>query len=401
MIETLGAQGDGVTADGVYVPFTLPGERVRYTASGHRGRLEMVVDPVTARQRPACPHFETCGGCSLQHAEDALIAAWKRTLVQKALASRGIEEVEVRETETSPPGARRRVVLTGTRTKKGAALGFHAPGSDRIVPIEACPVSVPAIADALPRLSELVQIGASRKGEIRVAITVSDAGLDVSVTGGKPIEGPVYGQLVAVAAITDLARLTWNGEPVVTRRPAVHKMGSASVLPPPGGFLQATRHGEDVLVRAVRSVIGEAALVADLFAGCGTFSLPLAEASEVLAVDTEAPALAALDRAWRDAEGLKRIATEPRDLYRRPILARQFKGIEAAVIDPPRQGARAQVDEIAASDIGRVAMVSCNPATFARDARALIDAGFTLDWVQPVDQFRWSSHVELAAGFTR
>lgn len=400
-IETLGAQGDGVTGAGVYIPQTLPGERVAFTPAGHRGRLESVLAASEARIEPVCRHFGTCGGCSMQHAEDALIAGWKRTLVISALASRGIEGVEVRETVTSPPASRRRVTVTGTRTRKGSTLGFHEQGSDRIVDVEECAVADPAIVAVLPKLKELIQHGASRKGELRLTVTATPAGLDVAVTGGKPVEGPLYGQLVAVAAIADLARLTWNGETVVARRPPGLQMGRVLVVPPPGGFLQATAHGEAALAKAVAEAVGDAALTLDLFAGCGTFALRLAEKSEVLAIDSEADAMAALDKAWRGAEGLKRIETEARDLFRRPLLARQMTGIDAAVMDPPRQGARSQAEELARSEIARIAMVSCNPATFARDARTLIDGGYRLAWVQPVDQFRWSPHVELAAAFER
>ena len=405
VIESLGAQGDGVTAEGVFVPFALPGERVRLTASGHRARLDAVLRRTPERAEPPCPHFGSCGGCALQHASDRLLADWKRDLVGRALASRGIEGVDIRATATSPPGSRRRATFAARRTRKGALVGFHAAGSDEIVAVTACPVSDPALVAALPALAELAEIGASRKGALRLTVTAGERGLDVAVEGGKPVEGPMYGELVAIAATRDLARLSWEGEPLVTRRQPVHRFGRAWVAPPPGGFLQATREGEAALVAAMREAVGGtvvgAGRVADLFAGSGTFALSLAETAELLAADADAQALAALDTGWRGAEGLRRITTERRDLLHRPLLARQLAAFDAVVFDPPRAGARAQVQQLALSPVPRIGAVSCNPATFARDARTLIDGGYRLDWVLPVDQFRWSSHVELAAAFSR
>ena len=400
-IESLGAHGDGVTAEGVYIAGALPGETVRAKAQGHRAELLEVLDASADRQSPACRHFGICGGCTLQHASDGFLAGWKRDLVFRALAQRGIEGVEVRPVITSPPGARRRVTLTGRRTKKGVLLGFHAAGSDEIVPISECPVSAPVIAAKLAGLAELIQAGASRKGEMRLTVTVSDAGLDVAAEGGKPIEGGLYGQLVAVAATKDLARLSWNGDVVVSRRPAVQHFGPIQLVPPPGGFMQATRDGEEALIAQVLSATRGASRIVDLFSGSGTFTLPLATGAQVHAVEEQEAALQSLDAAWRHADGLRSVSTEARDLNHRPMLARELERFDAAVIDPPRAGARAQTVELAKSGIPVIASVSCNPATFARDARMLVDAGYRLDWVQPVDQFRWSPHIELAAKLSR
>ncbi|MEM7212792.1 MAG: methyltransferase [Pseudomonadota bacterium] len=401
VIETLGSQGDGVTPDGVFVPRSLPGEVVRIVPSGHRAVLSEIVRSAPDRVSPICPHYGICGGCAVQHASDGLVAGWKQALVHKALAARGIDGVEIRPITTSPPRSRRRATFSAKRTKKGSLSGFHASASDQIVPVTECSVVDSALLELKAGMHDLVMAGASRKGELRVTITTSEGGLDVSVTGGKPVEGPVYGHLVAIAATSDLARLSWDGEPVVVRRPPVQRMGRARVVPPPGGFLQATAHGEAVLVEAVREALGDARRVADLFCGSGTFALPVAETAEVLAIEAEAAALEALDAGWRQAEGLKRIEIEARDLFHRPLLDRQLDGIDAVAMDPPRQGARSQSEQIAKSKVQRIAAVSCNPATFARDARTLIDGGFRLDWIQPVDQFRWSPHVELAAQFTR
>lgn len=404
-IDSLGAQGDGVTADGVFVPFSLPGERVRILPSGHRGRLEAVLSPAPERVQPACPHFGSCGGCALQHASEQMVADWKSELIGRALASRGIEDVEIRSIATSPPRSRRRATFGARRTRKGTVIGFHGAGSDEIVPIGSCDLVEPALLASLPILAELTETGASRKAAMRFAVTTSERGLDIAGEGGKPVEGPLYGQLVAIAATRDLARLSWDGEALVTRRQPLQRMGRAWVAPPPGGFLQATHAGEAALVAAVREAVGGAVdgagQVADLFAGSGTFALPLSETAEILAVDADGAALDALARGWREAEGLKRITTERRNLLSRPLLAHELARFEAVIFDPPRAGARAQAEQIAISAVPRIAAVSCNPATFARDARALINGGYRLDWVLPVDQFRWSAHVELTAAFSR
>ncbi|MEM7422215.1 MAG: class I SAM-dependent RNA methyltransferase [Pseudomonadota bacterium] len=401
MIAEMGAQGDGVTADGHFVAGALPGEKVAVEIKGHRAQLRHILEPSTARVEPVCPHYVRCGGCSLQHADDAYVEAWKEDLVRRSLAARGLDHGVIRPVTTSPPASRRRATFTARRTRKGVTIGMHAGGSADIVPVPACRVMVPGMIERLGRLSDLVLYGASRKGEMRLTLTASEAGLDVAVTNGKPVEGPVYGNLVAAAAASDIARLSWNGEILVTRRVPFQRFGHARIIPPAGGFMQATAHGEAALVRGVQEVASGARRVADLFAGAGTFALVLAENAEVLAVESSPDAIAALDEGWRKTEGLKRVKAVQRDLFRRPMLVRELDGLDTVVIDPPRQGARAQCEQLALSTVPRIAMASCNPATFARDVRILVDGGFGLDWVQPIDQFRWSSHVELIASLSR
>jgi 23S rRNA (uracil1939-C5)-methyltransferase len=405
-IESLGAQGDGVAADdpgggALYVPYTLPGERVRVVRQGDRGRLQQVLRPSPERVAPVCPHFGACGGCALQHASDALTALWKRELVAAALAARGISGVAVRPTVTSPPGSRRRITVAARRSRKGVLIGFHAPGAAEIVPVETCAVAAPPLIAALPRLEEIVGLAASRSSEVRLTLTLTEGGIDVAVAGAKPMTGPQQALLAGVAARAGVARLGWNGEAVAVMRPPEVTLGRARVVPPPGGFLQPTREGEAALVAAVGEAVGDAGRIVDLYAGSGTFTLPLAEQAEVHAVEADAGAVAALEAAWRATPGLKRVRAERRNLAHRALLAAELKGVEAAVIDPPRAGARVQAEQLARSGVARIAAVSCNPATFARDARILIDGGYRLDWVQPVDQFRWSPHVELVAAFRR
>ena len=352
------------------------------------------------RVAPPCPHFGRCGGCSLQHASDGWLAAWKGAVIVRALAARGLE-AEVRATLTSPPGSRRRATFAGRRTRKTAVVGFHGRKSEALVEVPGCLVVTPAIRAALPALARLTAIGATRTATLRLAVSDGPAGLDVDVAGGRALDGAVRGALAALAEAEDFARLAWDGEVVVTRRPPFQAMGTARVVPPPGAFLQATAEGERALVEAVRAAVGGARRVADLFAGCGTFSLPLAAGAEVLAVEGEAAMLAALAEAARRTPGLRPVRTEARDLFRRPLLAGELGGFDAVVIDPPRAGAEAQSRELARSGVPVIAAVSCDPASFARDAAILVAGGYRLDWVQPVDQFRWSGHVELAARFSR
>lgn len=403
VIDHLGHRGDGVIVGGdgpLYAPFTLPGETVGGAHDGDRLIHVELIAPSPSRIAPVCPHFGPCGGCALQHADDAFLAEWKTGLVATALAQRGLE-TELRPIAVSPPASRRRVVFAGRRTRKGAIAGFHGRGDDALVPVTACAVADPAIVAALPALTEMFGLTASRGGEARASVTAGEAGLDVTLEGQRPLDGTLFAALAAVAEAADFARLSYGAETIATRRAPIQTFGRARVVPPPGGFLQATPQGEAALVAAVREAVADAEQVVDLFAGAGTFALPLAERAEVRAVEGDAAALAALDAGWRGAAGLRRVTTETRDLFRRPLLAEEMKRADAVVIDPPRAGAAAQSAQIAASGVARVAAASCNPATFARDARILIDAGFRLDWARPVDQFRWSPHVELAAAFSR
>jgi 23S rRNA (uracil1939-C5)-methyltransferase len=336
----------------------------------------------------------------MQHATDELVATWKTEVVRSALAGQGIE-APLRPIQTSPANSRRRAVIAGRRTKSGAMLGFHARGSDALVLVPNCQLLHPDLMAAFPALEALVVTGGSRKSELALTITRTLAGADVSVTGGKPLDGQLRLELARVAEAHGLSRLTWEHEVVALRTAPMQTMGRALVAPPPGAFLQPPEQGQADLLAAVQEAVGDAKRITDLFAGSGTFALPLAEKAEVHAVEGESAMTAALDKGWRQAEGLKRITSETRDLFRRPLEPDEFKNVQAVVIDPPRAGAEAQTKTLAQSKVPVIAFVSCNPVTFARDAKVLIAAGYTLDWVQPVDQFRWSSHVELAARFSR
>ncbi len=401
-IERLGHLGDGLADRGaIRVPLTLPGEVVEGTP-GADGRVAdaRIVTPSPDRVRGPCPHYRACGGCALQHASDSFVAAWKTDVVRTALAAQGLD-APFRPVLTSPPRSRRRAVLSGRRTKAGTLVGLHARASDTIVEIPGCLLLDPALMAVVPALREVVALGASRSGELAMTVTLTDGGIDLSVAGGKPMDADLFAGLAALAERAELARLSWRGEVVVTRRPPVQRFGSARVLPPAGAFLQATRQGEAALLAAVVEAVGDARRIVDLFSGSGTFSLPLAVRVDVLAVEGEGAMTAALLAGARQTPGLHQVTAETRDLFRRPLLPDELARFDAVVIDPPRAGCEAQAREIAASGVAVVAAVSCNPVTFARDAKILCDAGFGLDWVQVVDQFRWSPHVELVARFSR
>lgn len=390
VIERLGRQGDGL-AGALRFPFTLPGERVRGSE---------VLEASPHRAAPPCRHFGACGGCAFQHASDAFLAEWKREVVLRALAARGLE-AETPPTIVSPPRSRRRAVFTGRRTKKGVVVGFHGRRSETLIDVVECHVVRPEILAARPALEALTALGASRAHPLRLTVTLSGAGLDVAVEGGKPLDAGLRTRLAALAEAHDLARLAWDGEPLALRRPAWQAFGRARVVPPPGAFLQATAEGAAALTAAARAAVGDARRVADLFAGCGTFTLPLAETAEVHAVEGEAAMLASLDAGRRAAPGLRRVTTEARDLFRRPLTPAELDRFDAVVMDPPRAGAEAQARALAASRVTRVALISCDPATFARDAAILAAGGHKLEEVRVVDQFRWSGHVEIAARFRR
>ncbi|MCV2889807.1 class I SAM-dependent RNA methyltransferase [Ruegeria aquimaris] len=398
-ITRLGHQGDGIATGPLYVPRALPGEVVSGTPEGDTLAEMRVVTPSPHRVSPACRHYRACGGCQLQHASDAFVADWKQEVVRAALSAQGVE-APLRPIHTSPPQSRRRATIAVRRTKKGTLAGFHGRASDVITEIPDCRLLDPALLAAIPVGEALALLGGSRKGVLAVTLTLSEAGLDVSVSGGKPLDGPFEASLALIAEQHGLARLAWEGEVIASRHAPAQRFGKASVVPPPGAFLQATKDGEAALLSAVREAVGNAKRVADLFAGCGTFSLPLAETAEVHAVEGEATMTAALDQGWRRAQGLKRLTTEARDLFRRPLLPDELSRFDAVVLDPPRAGAEAQVAELARAKLPVIVYVSCNPVTFARDANTLIQAGYRLNWVQVVDQFRWSAHVELAASFS-
>lgn len=395
-IKRLGHLGDGIADGPIYVPAALPGEVVSGTLDGEHLRDPKIDTPSENRVKPPCSHAKSCGGCQLQHASDAFVSDWKRDVVRQALAAHGVA-VDLDVPITSPAQSRRRATFSVKRTKKGALAGFHMKASDTIISVPNCQLLHPELTAALPMVEALGVLGASRKGELSVLVTRTDTGLDVTVTGGKEMDVSLHQALSDLAREYDLARIAWDGEIALQRRAPVLRLGPADLTPPPGAFLQATREGETALIDAVKQALTGAKRVADLFAGCGTFALPLAQDAMVHAVEGDRDMINALDHAWRNAMGLKRITHEVRDLFRNPLQPEELAKCDGVVVDPPRAGAAAQVAELARSSVPRIAHVSCNPATFARDTATLIRAGYDVEWVRVVDQFRWSTHVELVA----
>ncbi len=398
-IIRLGHQGDGIAAGPVFAALTLPGEIVSGTLEGTRLNDVRIVTPSEGRVRPPCRHFKSCGGCQLQHAKDDFVASWKVDVVRHALAAQGLD-AEFRSVITSPERSRRRASFSVRRTKKAALAGFHGRASGAIVEIPDCHLLQKELLGAVEIAKSLAMLAGSRKGEMSVTATTSNAGLDIAVSGGKPLDGSLRMALGQEAERFGLARLSWDSELAAQREPPTQTFGRAQVVPPFGAFLQATHEGEAALLVCISEIVGDAADVIDLFSGCGTFSIPLAENAQVHAVEGDADMVAAMDAGWRRAQGLKRLTHEARDLFRRPLQPDELKKFGAVVLDPPRAGAEAQVAELAKSGIGKIAYVSCNPVSFARDIKTLHDAGYEVDWVQVVDQFRWSSHVELVARLT-
>jgi 23S rRNA (uracil1939-C5)-methyltransferase len=399
-IVRLGHLGDGIAEDGTFAAATLPGEVIEGAVEDGRIAAPRILTPSPQRIRPPCAQARACGGCALQHASDDFVARWKAGVIETALAAQGLE-AEVRPTQTSPARSRQRATLAARRGKSGPIVGFHRRASDDIIAPADCHLLHPDLAALLPLMGQITARAASRTERLDITLTRSLSGADVAIRGARAPDAALIGDLAAMTAGAGVARIAWNGETLAQHtRPEV-ALGRARVALPPGAFLQATAHGAEALLAAVRAAIGPARRIADLFAGLGTFALPLAETAEVWALDGDAAMIAALDEGARHAPGLHALRAEARDLFRRPLLAAEMARLDAVVIDPPRAGASAQVAELAQSAVPVIAMISCNPISFARDARTLVAGGYRLDWVQPVDQFRWSTHVELAARLSR
>jgi 23S rRNA (uracil1939-C5)-methyltransferase len=399
-ITRLGHHGDGIADGPIFAAKTLPGEIVEGSITGDRMIDPRIVSPSPNRVRPPCVHFKACGGCALQHASDDFVATWKTDVVRTALSHQGVN-VPVSGIVTSPARSRRRAVFAGRRTKKGVLVGLHGRASGTLVAIPECILMTPKIMQAMPAFEALVHAGGSRRGEMAITVTDTDAGLDVSVIEAKPLDLDLRTELASIVRQYGLIRLSWNGDEVAQETRPYLNFGRARLVPPPGAFLQATKHGEMALVALMKEAVSGAGRVVDLFSGCGTFALPVSEVAEVHAVESEAMMLQSLSAAWKTAPGLKVVTTQARDLFRQPLLPDELKRFDAAIIDPPRAGALAQTGELAKSNLRSIGFVSCNPVTFARDAKTLVDSGFQIDWIKVVDQFRWSPHVEIAARFYR
>ena len=406
LIESLGGEGDGLAAGPAFVPFTLPGERVTAVGSSERRDLVEVLTPSAERIAPVCPHFGVCGGCALQHWAPEPYLAWKVDRLVGTLARQHIE-TEILPAFAASPGTRRRVALHARRGGREAAkLGYKARKSWDLVDIEVCPISDPAIQAAIPALKRLAApLFEHPKSAPTLHVTLTASGLDIDISGVERKSGGLSAdarvQLAERAAEAGFARVTLDGEAAYLARQPQVRLGPATVALPAGAFLQATPQAEAVMTAFVAEQAAGASRIADLFCGVGTFTFRLAAIAPVYAADSAPEAVRALSSALAGAPGLHGVTAEARDLVRRPVLAEELKKTDVAVFDPPRAGAAEQTPELARSTLARVIAVSCNPATFARDARTLIDAGFRLDRVLPIDQFLWSPHIELVGVFSR
>ncbi|MGM5053803.1 class I SAM-dependent RNA methyltransferase [Rhizobium sp. 814_E9_N1_1] len=405
-IEKLGAQGDGIASSAggpVYVPFSLPGETVAIARVKSQGTIMSITAPSPDRQEPPCRHFGpdgvngTCGGCTLQHMADAPYRAFKRQLVIDALKSKGLTP-EVGEVVPARPGERRRVVFAARKTEKDMLVGFNQAESHHIVAIEECPISSAGIIARLPAIRAIAASLATSAEPFRVAVLETLSGLDISVDEVKKLSDPQRRKAIETAlGLRGIARVSLNGEILVEPSKPMVEFGGVQVSPPPGSFTQATKPAEEAMAELVIAHAGKAKRIADLFAGSGTFSLRLARIGRVHAVEAEAKALAALDHAARNTQGLKPVTVEKRDLFRRPLMTQEFKPYDAVVFDPPRAGAEFQCQELARSAVKKIVAVSCNPLTLARDLAILVEGGYRITQVTPIDQFLWTSHVEVVA----
>ncbi|HVZ50699.1 MAG TPA: RNA methyltransferase [Pseudolabrys sp.] len=406
-ITHLGHRGDGAadTADGtVYVPYALPGETVTVErVAGHPDRRHLVHVDKTVPERavPICKHFGTCGGCALQHWSLAEYHLWKRSLLVEALAQAGLIAPVDDLIDAHGEGRRRAALHARRGTRDVMEVGFTAPRAHHIVAIDACPILSPALSGAIKAAWAIAAELKLTEKPLDIQVTATDAGMDVDVRGSGPLSPERMARLARLVEELKLARLTRHGELVAQRVQPTVAVGRTHVPLPPGAFLQATVAGEETLARLVERHVGNAKRIADLFAGIGTFALRLAERARVSAFDSEAGAIKALQRAAQTTTGLKPVEAAARDLFRRPLVPIELKAFDAVVFDPPRQGAEAQARELAKSQIKTVVAVSCDANTFARDAKLLVEGGYKLAAVTPVDQFRYSHHVEVVAKFER
>jgi 23S rRNA (uracil1939-C5)-methyltransferase len=394
-IVRLAARGDGATDDGRYFAFSAPGDTIADDGT---------IEPGPHHPTPPCRHFPRCGGCQLQHIDDETYAAFLTDRVTGGLAAQGLSAPEMRPPHLSPPRTRRRASLRAERIGRKVVIGFNEGQSHRVVDMRECHILRPELFALVEPLRQLLGPMLKDRRAGTVQMTLADQGVDLA------LEGVVTEGLAASEALTAfaqdhaLARLSidegYGSEPRWEPEPVTVTLGGIAVALPAGAFLQATQDGERALLEGVTEALGDVATIADLFAGLGTFALPLATKARVLAVEGARDPLLSLRAAANRAQ--RQLLAEHRDLFRRPLDANEIGRFEGVVIDPPRAGAREQMPALAAAQgVKRIAFVSCNPATFARDAKTLVEAGWILEWIRPVGQFRWTTHVELVAAFGR
>ena len=412
-IDELGGRGDGIgNMDGntIFVPFTAPGDVVDIKLNGTKGRLRHIHNKSEYRVDPVCKHFTKCGGCALQHIDGDYYQKWKADLVKTALVNQGISDVDVKPLERSPLGSRRRTTFQAIGRGDGKIVfGYAEKGSHNLIDLEMCPILNAEIVGIIEPLKQLLRKLLKKQQKMTVQVTKADNGLDVVLKGKGGVDLDLRMDLAEFAQTNDLARTSWFDTSLKKpyyemlgerRKPYVTFQGN-KVFFPEGAFLQATQSGQNTLISEMLKGINGSTRVVDLFSGCGTFSIAAAQHANVHAVENNEEMLTALKRSANQMTNLKNVTTELRDLFMRPLLPHELNEYDAAIIDPPRAGARTQMTEIINSDIKKLVMISCNPISFSRDVQNLVDAGFVMGTVTPVDQFIYSPHLEIISIFNR
>lgn len=393
-ILRVAARGDGVTADGRYVAHAAPGDTLDPAGGLIHGPHHVT---------PPCRHFPICGGCQLQHLDEESLSAFVTDRVSHALATQQVDVAEILPVHLSPPAVRRRVAVRSAWVGTQFQLGFSTEKSHRIIDLQQCDVMAPQLFALIEHLRKFLNPLIERRRDVQIKMALVDQGVDILIENWIARHLSDHEALSEFAKQHDLARLSldegygpvsfWEPEPVTMT------FAGVAVAYPPYGFLQATPDGEAALVKAVEAVVGDASVIADLFSGLGTFALSLAKDRKIYAAEADRDVIAAL----KFAAGISQlqIFTEHRDLFRRPLISDELNRFQAVILDPPRAGAKEQVAHLAVSTVPNIAYVSCNSASFARDAKTLVSAGYRLQRVWPVGQFRWSTHIELVGHFSR
>ncbi len=409
-IDHIGSRGDGVANGPIYVPFSVDGDDLEIKLQGKQGRIRHIHNPSPDRIAPICQHFGRCGGCSLQHVSQDYYSRWKQQQIRIALSHRGFEDAVILDPHISPLGSRRRARLSAVGRGDGiAVVGFLERASHNIIDITQCPVLHPEIMAFIGPLREFLGSLIDKKQKMAVQINLAENGLDIILEGAGEPDLDLRMDIAAFAEAQDVARVCWQDsklknpyhEILCERRKPYVTFDGRQVFIPPGSFLQATKSGEEALTRYMKQALGNADKIVDIFAGCGTFTVALIGDHGVHGVEGDQDMVVALKNSANQMTAIRNLTAEVRDLFLRPLLPHELNQFDAVVIDPPRAGARDQIQEIAKSDVNSIVMVSCNPATFARDARTLVDAEFIMGDILPVDQFLFSPHIELVAGFRR
>lgn len=402
-IDELGAKGDGVATDGTFVPFTLPGDLIEIDdALDNYQNLppSLVVRASSFRVEPICKHFGVCGGCSLQHLEQDQYLKWKRQLVVDAFSNVGIE-TEIDPCSPISIGSRRRATFSAITTAAGTIFGFLGRQSHEIIDIAECPILNTDISSRFEFLRELARLSVPASEQVKLSVLACENGLDIALEATTILSERRRKAIIDWATAGNQARVSYAGEIIIQTIVPQLTIGAATLTPPPGGFVQAVGKAELQMADLVVGHLKKSKRVIDLFSGVGTFALHLLPKSIVHAVEYEKAALTSLENSQKSMTGTKTLTIEPRDLDRRPLQASELEAYNGAIFDPPRAGAEVQVRELAKSRITKIAAVSCNPTTLARDAKILIEAGYKLIKVTPIDQFLFSTHVEVVALFER